>query len=91
MQGFPPKSPPYAGRTDAGFEPFGVGYVELPGEVKVETRLTVADPAQLRIGMEMEMVLVPLCTDEAGNDVMTFAFQPVAGATGTGEPEKGAK
>ncbi len=77
VQGFPPKAPPYAGRTDDGFEPFGVGYVELPGEVKVEARLTEADPTKLRIGMEMELVIVPLNRDDAGNDIVTFAFQPV--------------
>jgi uncharacterized OB-fold protein len=82
VQGFPPKAPPYAGPTDSRFTPFGVGYVELPGEVKVETRLTEADPAKLRIGMEMELVIVPLCQDESGNDVMTFAFQPVADENG---------
>ncbi len=60
----------------ATFEPFGVGYVELPGEVKVEARLTEADPAKLKIGMEMELVLVPLTTDDDGNEVVTFAFQP---------------
>ena len=38
------------------FVPFGVGYVELPGEVKVETRLTESDPAALTHGMEMELV-----------------------------------
>ena len=43
-QDFPPPSPPYAGPTGKDFVPFGVGYVELPGEVKVETRLTEADP-----------------------------------------------
>jgi len=78
VQGFPPKAPPYAGPTDpARFQAFGVGYVELPGQVKVEARLTEADPQKLRIGMEMELVIVPLCTDDDGNDVMTFAFQPV--------------
>ena len=73
IQCFPPKSPPYAGAADA-FEPFGVGYVELPGEVRVEARLTVADPARLRIGMPMELVLLPA---PGGDGVMTFAFQPV--------------
>lgn len=77
VQGFPPKSPPFAGEVDpALFQPFGVGYVELPGEVKVEARLTESDPAKLRIGMEMELVIVPLCTDDEGNEVMTFAFRP---------------
>lgn len=76
IQGFPPKSPPFAGDT-TNFEPFGVGYVELPGEVKVETRLTVADPEKLTIGMEMELTFLPLYTDEDGNEVITFAFAPV--------------
>ena len=54
-QAFPPPSPPYAGPAGKDFVPFGVGYVELPGEVKVETRLTEADPDVLRTGMEMEL------------------------------------
>jgi uncharacterized OB-fold protein len=76
-QGFPPPSPPYSGPRGADFVPFGVGYVELPGEVKVETRLTEADPAELEHGMEMELVLVPFRTDDDGNEVVTFAFRPV--------------
>ena len=57
--------------------PFGVGYVELAGEVKVETRLTTADPHALTTGMEMELELVPFRTDDEGNEVVTFAFAPV--------------
>jgi uncharacterized OB-fold protein len=63
--------------------PFGVGYVELPGEVKVETRLTESDPAVLRPGMEMELTLVPFRTDDDGNEVVTFAFRPVTGKAAT--------
>ena len=77
-QGFPPPSPPYSGASGKDFAPFGVGYVELPGEVKVETRLTESDPERLHIGMEMELVVVPFRVDDEGNDVLTFAFQPVA-------------
>ena len=72
IQCFAPKSPPYAG-TSEDFEPYGVGYVELPGEVRVEARLTEADPAQLRIGMPMELVLVPAPGD---GGAVTFAFRP---------------
>lgn len=72
VQGFRPKAP-YAG-PDGGFEPYGVGYVELPGEVRVEARLTVADPTRLRIGMPMELVVVPF------GDRVTYAFAPVTGA-----------
>jgi uncharacterized OB-fold protein len=82
IQGFPPKAPPYAGDVDPKtFQAFGVGYVELPGEVKVEARLTVADPGQLKIGMEMQMTIVPLATDAEGNEVVTFAFAPVQEGT----------
>ena len=58
IQCFPPKSPPYAVADPDAFEPYGVGYVELPGEVRVEARLTVADPDRLRIGMPMELTLI---------------------------------
>ena len=77
-QEFPPPSPPYAGPTGDAFVPYGVGYVELAGEVRVETRLTTTQG--LRVGMDMELVLVPFRTDDAGNEVMTFAFRPVGGA-----------
>ena len=76
-QGFPPPTPPYSGPTGRDFVPFGVGYIELPGEVKVETRLTETDPEVLRLGMEMELTLVPFRTDDDGNEVVTFAFRPV--------------
>jgi uncharacterized protein len=73
VQCFPPKSPPYAGAAE-DFEPYGVGYVELPGEVRVEARLTEADPERLRIGMPMELVLVPA---PGPGGVLTYAFRPL--------------
>lgn len=76
-QEFPPPSPPYAGENGDAFTPYGVGYVELPGEVKVETRLTEADPEALGVGMEMELVVVPFRTNDDGSEVVTFAFRPV--------------
>ena len=72
IQCFPPKSPPYAGAAE-DFEPFGVGYVELPGEVRVEARLTEADPARLSIGMPMELVLIPA---PGAGSALTYAFRP---------------
>ena len=73
IQCFPPKSPPYGGSAD-DFEPFGVGYIELPGEVRVEARLTEADPARLHIGMPMELTLIPT---PGGDGAVTYAFRPV--------------
>ena len=74
VQRFPPKAPPYAVEPADDFEPYGVGYVELPGEVRVEARLTEADPARLRIGMPMELTLIPA---PGRPDAVTFAFRPI--------------
>jgi len=78
VQAFEPK-PPY--RADAPFEPYGVGYVELAaqdgsGAVLVESRLTEANPDRLEIGAEMTLTFVPVYRDDAGNQVVTFAFAP---------------
>jgi uncharacterized OB-fold protein len=77
VQGFRPKSP-YAGPED--FEPYGVGYVELPDGVMVEARLTENDPERLEIGGPMELVIVPFGRRGDGTELVTFAFAPAARA-----------
>jgi uncharacterized OB-fold protein len=77
VQRFRPKTPPYAGPEADEFEPYGVGYVELPGECRVEALLTEADPDALRIGMPMEVTLLPARRAD-GSEAVTFGFQPVA-------------
>ena len=76
-QGFRPKEPYVGDDTNETFKPYYLGYVELPGEVRVETRLQVDNTSHLAIGMEMEFCVVKFCEDDAGNEVMTFAFKPV--------------
>ena len=71
VQGFTPKTP-YTG--DAIYEPYGVGYVELPGQLIVESRLVETDPEKLEIGMPVELILTPFRDDEFGWPVHTFAF-----------------
>jgi uncharacterized protein len=78
-QEFPPPAPPYEGARGEDFTPFGVGYVELPDELRVEARLTEHDPEKLRVDMEMELVIVPFGTGEDGDELVTFAFRPVDG------------
>ena len=70
IQGFEPKAP-YAGPQP--FRPFGVGYVELPGEVIVETRLMTIE--HLKIGMDMELVI-----EDFDGERACFAFAPVDAA-----------
>lgn len=75
IQAFLPKAPYDGGETEADFKPYGVGYVQMPGGIKIEGRLTVADPALLRIGMPMKLTLTPY--RRGGDDgASTFAFAP---------------
>jgi uncharacterized OB-fold protein len=51
--------------------------VQLDDVIRVEGRLTEADPTKLEFGMEVELTMVPFATDDDGNEIVTFAFQPV--------------
>lgn len=79
-QQFRPPSPPYDGNdTPETFEPYALGYVELPGELLVQARFTESDPNRLRIGQEMKLRIVPYTTRPDGTEVLTYAFAPVEG------------
>lgn len=74
---FPPK-PPYAVQG-SDFRPYLVGYVDLDGEVLVESRIVAADPSALRIGQHVSLVTEAFTP---AGDVVTYAFTP------TGEPAR---
>lgn len=80
VQAFLPKSPYNSGETEADFQPYGVGYVEMPCGVKVESRLTSADPALLSIGMPMQLTLVQYGARVDGSPLHTYAFTPAGDA-----------
>lgn len=76
VQRFPPKAPPYAGPTDPErFRPFAVGYVELPGQLRIEARLTDCAFDDLRFGLPMVLTTEPLDPTNPASAV-TFAFRP---------------
>lgn len=77
IQRYRPKSPPYAG-PDA-FRPWAVAYVELPGETIVEARLENVAFEDIRIGMPLRLVQVPLDPD-ADDSVLIHAFEPAGAA-----------
>ncbi|MGN6499035.1 MAG: Zn-ribbon domain-containing OB-fold protein [Tsuneonella sp.] len=71
-QGFRPKSPyegPGEGPKD--FTPYLLGYVEIPGEVIVESYIVDAELDDLKLNMPMEFCIVPFNATTA-----TFAFRP---------------
>ena len=71
-QDFRPKSP-YEGPSEGphDFKPYLIGYVELPGEVIVESYIVDAELGDLKLGMPMEFTLTPFDATRA-----TFAFRP---------------
>jgi uncharacterized protein len=77
IQRFMPKAPYRSCESAATFTPYGLGYIELPGALCIESRLTENDPQRLRVGLEMELVIYPQWVEEDGTAVMSFAFKPV--------------
>ncbi len=59
-----------------GPTPYGIVKVEMPEGLRVTGYCTVNDPAHLRVGMEMELVIDKLFTDTNNNDVIGFKFKP---------------
>jgi len=57
--------------------PYAEGFVELPEGVRVETLFTDCNFDDLKVGMEVEMVIERLHEDEEGNQIMAFKFRPV--------------
>ena len=77
-QDFLPKEPYASAETLETFVPYGVGLVQLGDEVRVEARLTTADPAVLEFGMEVELTIVPFRRDPDGTEVVIYAFAPLS-------------
>lgn len=76
VQRFRPKTPPYAGPE--AFAPYAVAYVDLEGQLLVESRLTDVDLDSLEIGMPVELTLEALHQDEPNDTVhMMHAFRAV--------------
>lgn len=77
VQRFMPKTPYHSNETAETFQPYGVGYLELPGGVRVEGRLTENDPDKIQIGMTMDVVFDTWRTEENGDEIISFFFKPV--------------
>ena len=65
IQNFLPKSPYVSDETVETFKPYGVGYVEMPAGIRIESRLLISDPNKLQIGMPMKLVIEKLRQVEA--------------------------
>ncbi|WP_299562011.1 Zn-ribbon domain-containing OB-fold protein [uncultured Mycolicibacterium sp.] len=69
--------PPYP--APAHFEPFAIAAVELAAEGLIVLGKVVDGvlAADLQVGMEMELTLIPLYTDDEGVTRLTYGWKPV--------------
>ena len=68
---------PPAGFRGAGpFEPYGLGLVELPEGIRILSPLD-GEVDLLRIGLQMELEVYPLYTNDQRQEVMAFKFKPI--------------
>lgn len=81
-QGFLPHPGFAGGKTPETFQPFAVGLVQLGDVVRVEGRLTEADPANLDFGMDVELTVIPFYVEADGTEVMMYAFEPSGTSAG---------
>lgn len=56
--------------------PYGVGIIDLPEGARITSLLTEYDPAKLKVGMPMEMVIEELYDSESGETIVGFRFKP---------------
>ncbi|MAE97296.1 MAG: DNA-binding protein [Deltaproteobacteria bacterium] len=74
VQNYPPPPP---ARFDEPYVPYTVGVVDLEDGLRVVGRMSVDDAKSLRAGVEVELAIEPLCHDEQGREVMSWAFRPL--------------
>lgn len=70
-------APPAPVKYDEPFQPFAMGAVDLPEGLRVLGRIAVDDLKKVKIGMDVELVIDPLCTDKDGNKVVSWKFRPL--------------
>lgn len=71
---------PLFAKKDRSVEAYGVGQVDLPEGPRVQAIL-VGGPDDFEIGMELELDLETLTTDQEGNDVVIYRFRPLTSRT----------
>jgi uncharacterized OB-fold protein len=57
--------------------PYVIGQIELPEGELVMAQLTVTDGKRLKIGMEMELMIVKIGQDEKEQDILSYKFKPI--------------
>ena len=73
FQVFPPPPP---AKYDEPFKPYPMGFIDLDDGLRVLGQVSIEDMTKVAVDMPVEMIIAPLFTDEDGNEVVTWKFQP---------------
>jgi uncharacterized OB-fold protein len=57
--------------------PYASGYIDLPEGVRIYSLLTDWESIDLKIGLEMELVIEKMKEDSEGNIVLVYKFRPI--------------
>jgi len=75
IQSYPPPAPVVWSEP---YTPYAVGLVDLESEgLRVIGRLRVANPENVEVGGDVELVLAPLGNDAEGREVISWQFELV--------------
>jgi len=69
--------PPPPFKTDKDITPYIVGLVEFPEGIQIAGIVVSCAFNQLKLGMAMETTTFTLYQNEGGQDIVTWAFQPM--------------
>lgn len=67
--------PPYKGPEP--FVPYGIGLVELPEGIRIFGIMTSREMSDLKMNMDVELLVDKLYEDEQGNEYLTWKFSAV--------------
>ena len=62
--------------------PYAMGHINLPEGLMIFSQLTDWAGEDLKIGMEMELVVEKLKTDKDGNEIYSYKFRPAKAGEG---------
>jgi hypothetical protein len=73
IQTYPPPPP---AKYDEPYKPYAMGVIDLDDGLRVLGRLSGGD-LTVKPGVDVELVLEPLCHEEDGTALITWKFKPV--------------
>lgn len=65
----------YIGKKGPDFEPFYLGFVELPEGIKIESVLLLEKGQEPNIGMNLQLAAFSIGTNADGHDIRCYGFR----------------